>query len=422
MTFSDRMKLLILPAVLILALCASAAHGAPIIANSCSLGDVRAAVSAAADGDVVKIPDGSCSWTGGISTTKQIRIEAQNYTPTPGGTMSRRVTITNNAGSSPLIAMTAGNNHHVGVVGIRFNDGNGVGNYIRMSGTGSKVPLVADCSFEWELRNGNNPTNAMIAWLAQGGVMWNAYHASVRSSPSQIGGVSIFMNHPRAWTTPSTMGLSGDPDGNINFYIEDSTAIDIDAFLDVDRGGRVVARNNSFDGTWFLTHGFTSGTYGGGRHIEIYDNKFRSSRTDEARNLAGRYFWLRAGTALITDNDVAGPVRTQDYGSNIQILQIGDNTTPAGSDGPMQPGWGHNGNTDVRDPIYVWGNSGNMGSSVGFNNQNGDWRAVTGSNELVVDSGPKPGWSKYRYPHPMRSAISGPSKRPMPPADIKASE
>ena len=138
-------------------LAAGTAQGATISASSCSLQDVQAAVNAAADGDIVSIPNGSCSWSGGMSTNKQIIIRAQNYAPTRGGTMNRSVVLTNNAGSTPMISLTSGNNHHVGVVGIRFNDGSGTGNYLRLSGTGSKVPLVADCSFEFELRNGNNP-------------------------------------------------------------------------------------------------------------------------------------------------------------------------------------------------------------------------------------------------------------------------
>src|SRR5690606_34110022 len=117
------------------------AMGATIQASSCSLQDVQAAVNASSDGDVVKIPNGSCTWSGGFSTNKQIRIEAQNYTPTKGGTMNRSVTITNNSTSAPLLSFTSGNNYHVGLAGIRFNEGSGNQNHVRFSGSGSKVPL-----------------------------------------------------------------------------------------------------------------------------------------------------------------------------------------------------------------------------------------------------------------------------------------
>ena len=51
------------------------AEGATISASSCSLQDVQAAVNTAADGDIVSIPNGSCSWSGGMSTNKQILIQ-----------------------------------------------------------------------------------------------------------------------------------------------------------------------------------------------------------------------------------------------------------------------------------------------------------------------------------------------------------
>ena len=66
--------------------------------------------------------------------------------------MNRSVDVHDNTGSTPMISLTSGNNHHVGVVGIRFNDGSGTGNYLRIVGTGSKVPLVADCSFQYPKR------------------------------------------------------------------------------------------------------------------------------------------------------------------------------------------------------------------------------------------------------------------------------
>lgn len=384
-----------------------------VTADSASLTDVQAAVDAASDGQRVLIPNGDVTWAGGISTTKQILIRAQNYTPTAAGTegagtMSRNVTIASST-TSPLFTFTTGNTYHVGVAGIRFDAG-ADHNYLSFSGSGTKVPLLSDCSFEWPLDNGNNPGDAFVAWLCLGGVMWNCYWESTRTNPDDIGALGVFLDSPRSWETASTMGTL-DTDGNINVYVEDSTSVDNDAIFDVDKASRLVVRNCFFEGSWFLTHGFTSGVYEGGRAVEIYDNQFQSTTTDpNARNLAGRYFWLRAGTVLITGNNFDGPVDTEAYGPTLNCLQIGDNTAPSGNDGPMQPGWGHNGSTDVRDPMYVWSNTGDMGSSVGFNTSSGNWDTVTNvatepeeaDGELFVDLGAKPGWTRYTYPHPLR--------------------
>jgi len=402
-------------------LSANGATAATIQAASCSLQAVQTAVNSASDGDVVKIPNGSCAWSGGISTNKQIRIEAQSYTPTKGGTMSRGVVITNNSTSAPLFSFTSGNNYHVGLAGIRFNEGSGNQNHVRFSGSGTKVPLINDCAFEFKARQGSNPGIAMIAMLSLGGVFWNSYFQGV-FDPNTAPGGGIFVESPRAWTTAGTMGMD-DVGGRVNVYIEDSTLKDVASAPDIDQGGRFVMRHSVIDGTWGLTHGFTSGVTG--RHAEFYDNTFVTTTT--SRNMAGRYFWLRGGTALFTGNSVARAKDTQSYaGGVVALLEIGDNTSPSGNDSPMQPGWGHNGTSHVRDPIYVWGNTGEMGSRVGFNDQSGCWSCVTATgSELIVNGGAKPGWSRFTYPHPARAAVediaSAPQQpQPMAPSNVAA--
>ena len=202
-------------------------YAATRTAASCSTSDVQSAVNTATDGDVVTIPNGSCTWTSGISTTKQIQIRAQNYTPTKGGSNTQNVIITNNSTTGPLLAFTSGNNYHVGVVGIRFNEGTSALNHVRFNGTGSKVPLVSDCYFEVKNRFGDQPGIAVIAWLSQGGVMWNTWIQGVGGG---LGGqccpegASFLVNSPRAWETASTMG-SLDTNGTVNVYVEDSTYI-----------------------------------------------------------------------------------------------------------------------------------------------------------------------------------------------------
>jgi hypothetical protein len=379
------------------AMCGAAnySEAATITAASCSLIAVQTAVNAAVDGDRVVIPNGSCAWSGGIKTTKQIRIEAQNYTPTSRGTMTRSVTITNNSTSGPLFEFTSGNNYHVGLAGIRFNEGSGNQNHVRFEGTGSKVPLLSDCAFEIKNRFGNNPDATAIAWLSQGGVMWNSYLLGVGGG---LGGQccpeggSIQIMSPRAWNTPSTMGAL-DTNGTVNVYFEDSTFKDIGQAPDVDDKGRVVIRYSLLDGAWGITHGFTSAL--GGRHFEYYNNTFQV--TTQNRNIAGRYFWIRAGTGVFTEN----VVNSQNLGYGTPVMtDIGDNTSPKPYPQARQPGWGHNGSTDVSDPIYIWNQSGNAGYTWGVSN---GWDSnVKLNRDIFVNSGAKPGYSKYTYPHPAR--------------------
>ena len=68
--------------------------------------------------------------------------------------MTRNVTITNNAPRTAvaLFQFTSGDSFHCGVGGIRFNEtASGTGNparIMRITGGGSKVPLIYDCAFQ----------------------------------------------------------------------------------------------------------------------------------------------------------------------------------------------------------------------------------------------------------------------------------
>lgn len=366
-----------------------------VTATSCATAAVQAAITAAVDGDTVMIPGGTCTWTSGITTTKQIWIRAQTYTPTPGGTMTRSVTIINNS-SGPLLSVTSGDTFHVTISGIRFNEGTGNVNHVRLNGTGSKVPRVSDCAFEIKQRFGNQPDIAAFAWLSQGGVVWNTRFEGVGGGTGGQccpEGASILINSPRAWATASTMGTL-DTNGLVNAYIEDSTLKDFGQSPDVDDRGRVVIRHSLLDGTSGLTHGFTSSF--GGRHFEYYNNTFTVLTTN--RNIAGRYFWIRAGTGIFTDNVVNTTVCPGCYGTP-QEFSIGDNTTPGTYPQARQPGWGHNGTTNVSDPIYAWNETGPRAYSFGF--ENGWDSIVLVGRDVFVNSGAKPGYTKYPYPHPL---------------------
>jgi len=378
------------------------AHAAIVTAASCSQADVNNAVGASSNGDTVMIPNGSCSWTSGLSTTKQIVIRAQNYTPTQGGTMTRSVTITNNS-STPLFSLTSGNSYHVQLSGIRFNEGSGSANHVRMNGTGTKPPLLNDCSFEVKQRNGTSFDVAVVSWLSLGGIEWNSYYNGLAAGASDgVGpnGSSRVVNSPRDWATASTMGTA-DTGGLVNTYLEDSTAVNVGQFPDVDHHGRAVIRYNTLDGAIYgQTHGFTSGTFQG-RHVEVYNNTF--SVTNPNRNHSGRYYWIRAGTFVFTENVVNNSI-PQEYGNVSQVI-IGDTQGLGSYPVPRQPGFGHNGITNVSDPIYIWNQSGARAYSFGFY---GGWDAnVVQDRDIFVNKGAKPGYTKFTYPHPLRTGGGG---------------
>lgn len=386
------------------------------LAASCSWADVNAAVTAASNGDTVLIPNGSCTWTNGIKTTKQIWIRAQNYTVTdqgPGSSCasSRNVRLTNSA-SVPLFEMASGESFHVSISGIAFVRGSGSNNHVRFTGSGSKVPLLSDIYAEiWDRGAGNSPDIQFISWLARGGVWWNSCLRGVGGGfggdccPS---GGSVVIQNPNqnGFTSASTMGAL-DTTGTINVYIEDVDWKDFGQSPDGDQRARFVIRYSLLDGTAGVMHGFTSGDNGPGRHAEYYNNTI--AMTSNSRNV-NRFYWLRAGTAIFTDNNINLP--NQGFGDPV-LLDMGDNVNPDSYPQERQVGWGHNGTTHVKDPVYIWNNT---GSDAGTWDIQSNWTSnIHLNNEFFVNTA-KPGYSKYTYPHPLRSTWESGGSTSKPPA------
>jgi hypothetical protein len=376
---------------------------ATITAASASAGDVQAAVDSATHGDTVLIPNGTVTWTSGVdATAKRVHIRAQNYTATPAGTAgagatTRNVTITNNSSAS-LFSFTTGDDYHCGLAGVALLDGTGDGSHLYVRGSGTKPCLVNDLYLT--LRERAWPAGRHIDWQSLGGVMWNLYvtHPAGKNLGTPTG-ESILLKSPRSWDTASTMG-SLDTGGLVNWYCEDSTFLNV-SWLDCDELGRAVVRRCTFDGSWSTTHGLSGAA---GRHVEVYDNTFSVSYADRA--IAGRYYWLRAGTGVFTDNVVNNAANPGAYG-NITFLAIAEDfITPSSNPQNRQPGWGHNGTANVIDPIYAWNNAGARGSTWYIYTEWAD--NVQSGRELYVDGGAKPGYSKYTYPHPLRSGESPP--------------
>lgn len=373
-----------------------------ILAASGSLADVQDAVDLAVDGDTVLIPDDTETWTGGISTTKQIIIRAQNYTPTPAGTegagaTTRNVTITHNS-SADLFTFTSGNSFHCGIGGIRINQGSGTGSILRLTGSGTKPPLIFDMWIQTELRFGGG--NAIVDCTGlQGGVMWNTIMDGSANNSTLVGeGSFVIKDVPRAWTTASTMGTN-DTGGLINFYVEDSTFIQLGNCPDIDNGGRFVARHFIYNGTWGETHGFTSTNPG--RHFEYYDGQFKVTMT--SRNMSSRYFYFRGGTGLFADCSFGAPPDPGEYPPSPRVCNIGDTTSPTSYPQNQQPGYGHNGSAHVSDPIYLWNHTGAQAYDWSLNGSWGD--NVQLDRDIFVNSGAKPNYAKFTYPHPLRSVI-----------------
>jgi hypothetical protein len=403
-------------------LSSSEGQAATINAASCSTADVQTAINSASNGDTVVIPNGSCTWTSGITTSKQITITGQ----TKGS-----VLITHSAGSGDLLAITTGSSFSTVVSNLNFLPGSGTGRYMVINGPG-KPPLIHDNYF-------NLPNfqlaNAIHYQQYGGGVIhhntFESLTASGTSGSSGAASGSLAIKDQSSgvsWSTASTMGAA-DTTGTANIYIEDNTFNNIYLqAIDCDDNARTVIRHNTFNDSGFVCHGDDTSTYGA-RHTEVYDNTFvfhaSGSNGPITYPLNLNWWWyVRGGTGIVTGN-VMPNIASTAWGAkatvNLIVQQLRRNAGPNACCNTYpclhQVGQSYNGTSLTTDPVYIWGNSGSgTPESPGLqdynpnecpgNNTTAQW--VQLRRDYVVGSA-KPGYTKYTYPHPLASTGPGPA-------------
>lgn len=463
MTRMSRMRKWLLLGFLLGLLFGRAAKANTIKAASCNTSDVQAAINAASNGDTVVIPDGSCAWSSGIITTKQITIQGESV----GGVT---ITDTDLNVNDTLLSFTSGNSFHVTIANLRFlpltpycSGSNCQGNYVSVNGSGTQVPLMHDMYFNLP----NFKISHAVVWAAKGGVIWNTTFESTDNLTgacgSQVGSDSgsLIVQSPIPWDSPSTMGIL-DTTGTNNLYIEDSTFSNVGQAPDVDTNGRVVIRHSQLIGSGGLTHG-PSGPFGG-RQVELYNNSMTNPNPN--RNL-NRYFWMRAGTLLVTNNNIQAMVG-QCYGTKTSFSFIVEGArwnvgghgcctgymcwhqVASGASSTVQSPLFlslHQSPSDayqLSDPVYIWNNTGTGQSPDLFGTNDADpsidnchnINPATGLEYSTTDfykagrdyfydfssnpnNGAKPGWNPYTYPHPLRLSSSS-GTHPAAPANLGA--
>jgi hypothetical protein len=379
--------------------------GNNVLQSNGSQSDTQAAINASRGGTTVVIPNGSYTWSAGITITRSVNLTGQSK----GG-----VTVTNNAGGNDLITVSGGAVFAVRIGNLNLIQGSGDGSGRHMV---VYVPiLLHDCYFET-----NGRVWRSIQWATNGGIIWNCRFYSNRQDNSGIGFKPTGLDS--SWTTNSTIG-NRDVKGVANTYVEDCTFKDL--FLqavDFDDNSRTVVRHCTFDNSAIASHGQDTSP-AGTRHWEVYDNVFTFTASGENYPLNLNYFfYVRGGTGVIADN-VFPNIASQMWGEKGEILMTVFNIRRSSQFVPCQTsypaarqiGQNYRNGSNVTDPVYIWGNTG----SGNYNNPgivdyqpdqcgNGQLSAnyIKAGRDYITGSA-KPGYSAYPYPHPLRNAIASP--------------
>lgn len=391
------------------------ARAANLSATSCLLSTVQAVVSAAAPGDTVTVPAGNCSWSG-LSLNKAIHLKGAG----PGQT---NITL---SGNNTITKQASG---IIRVSGFSFSKSGG--------GTSSKGFTVGG---SWKNTEPVIIENNAFTINATGLFLLNVAGGVIIANNSFTGDWDDSFIQPKdsgdsgnSWGTDDTLG-NRDITGKLNHYIEDNKFYGgTNQGIDADDSTRVVYRYNDLTYSAFNTHGMDTSPVGV-RHFEVYNNTF--GHPGGSSQLANQNWaiWIRGGTGVIFKNqidDISGS-----YWGNKQELKFSirgaEDVRPQGSCGnvrypaPRQLGQNHNGSGYFTDPIYIWGNTGASGIDAGWH-----WGNPCGfsfntffqwGRDAVNTDTPKPGYTPYAYPHPLRGGAPPPPPPPVlaPPTNLSA--
>jgi hypothetical protein len=374
--------------------------------------DVQTAINAAAVtiGWTVTIPAGSFTWASTVTVSKPIRLRGAGASLT-----------TISGGASPKLTIIKQPAAVVWVSDLSFIANGDEG--IEVVGPWTARPfIVSDCVF-------NVSGGRAFRVMTNGGLIYNCtFNGEFGFNDEAIQDKQP--SDTQSWNAPDTIGTN-DTTGERNLYIEDCTFNSMPLQgMDFDDASRVVVRHSKFMNSAITSHGADTSAVGL-RHFEIYDNEFRYTFAGNDPNAkdVGYFMFIRGGTGVITDNVIDNIISTE-WGNKTEIQltvqsisrvgQIACQTTyPA----LRQVGQSFDGSSYFTDPIRIWNNTGTGNyidpdisqyepDECGNNQKIEDY--IQANRDYVVSA--RPGYTKYTYPHPLRS---GTSSRPTPPTNVR---
>ncbi len=285
-----------------------------ITAASCSQEAVQAAVDSAQNGDTVRIPACSDTWTSPVRwTNKNIAVIGAGIDKTDiatgGGQSAEAFSITMTTGSDGYSsAGTPVKKVSWRLSGMTISGTTGADNpVVYTTSTGYDHPVqgwrIDHIKFDFPSTAPNDIAVLGISWglidhcqfLGKGiiGIEIRAYY----DNEYRAGGQPYLGN--TTWAMPLHLG------SDEAVYVEDCTFNynGVSSAVDIGMGGGCVFRHNDVTGTAFFAHGTESGLLGrGGKKFEIYDNtfKYNGDPTDYP------VFLAETSTGVIFNNTISG--------------------------------------------------------------------------------------------------------------------
>lgn len=371
-----------------------------ILARSTSFEDVQAAVDSAEGGDVVRIPEGSSTWTSRLEITDDKRITLY------GSGQDATVISSDTLVPSSLINMGSSGSR---VTNMGFRLANDNGNGITVRGEGWRID---HCRFDNVIEHIIEGVSVR-GYSSEGGCPVGVVdHCEFNNTRALVVGDASLMANS-IWAEPLGLGT------NNAVFIEDCVFnyTQFSNAIDANYGGRYVFRYNIINDAYIEAHSL-QGTERATRSWEIYNNTINQVE----RNMWAPFF-LRGGTGVVFNNTItgdwsSGPAIVVDNRRTFEALGEGgmcDGTSPwdGNEDSTGYPARDQIGrSTDEwlwtdenpyppqeHDPFYQWNNT-HEGSNINVYVHNNCGIHIQ-ENRDYYNNVEKPNYTPYTYPHPL---------------------
>jgi len=360
-----------------------AAHAATHAAASCNLSDVQSAVSAAAAGDTVTIPAGTCTWTSGLSISSGITLTGSgtaNAGASTFGSGTLNTVIVDDAGSSnALIGVTGlpyGQTFTLALLDIEpESSGAALVSPIQLAGTctssGCPSIRVDNIGFglttPWTEGGNGAPADWMIRTDNVFGVIdhntipTNSNVELLNANLSAYLGVGGYGDN--SWAKPDTFGTAS------ALYMENNDLYVTQGANDCDTspggggigGCRVVGRYNHITGgagffSVVYVHGLdTDGRPQGGRQMEAYGNTVNCATSSGCDYGVASF---RSGTGFVFGNTLTSTGGGfYDNIAGIYVYRSVFTATPWGACGGSSP-------YDINDGVVYYSGTTSTGGTT----------------------------------------------------------